>query len=76
MDEKERLICNDCRFLHHNHFDYNIISCEVKYEKIKKNNCVRGDYYENVAIPTRHPTVRNRDFNCKYFTKKRWYHLT
>ena len=63
--------CKDCRFLHHNWFDHDIVTCEKKYGKPHKvKHSVHGEIEEENLIDTMHPTVRNSDFDCRYFEPK------
>ena len=64
----KKVYCKDCKYLHHNFFDYDIVYCEKNYEKKLRNDPIYGEKaYVKIEIPVKHPTVRNKNFDCEYF---------
>ena len=67
-----KVYCINCKFLHFNFLDNDIVSCEVKHEWSKVVDPVHGTHYIKVPVTQYHPSNRNRDFDCEYYKRIWW----
>ncbi len=63
----KKIHCKDCRYLHHNTFDYHLLTCTIKHVTKPAYDVVYGDHTMQEAVPTMHPTVRNSNSDCKLY---------
>jgi hypothetical protein len=66
-----KVFCKNCKFLHHNFFDYNILTCCATYEHTITDPIV-GERLLNIRAIRMHPVDRNQGFNCKYYKRSFW----
>lgn len=63
----EKVFCKKCKWLHRNFFDRSLLSCEPK-EFESYDDPIDGESRSIVSVPERHPSCRNEDLDCEYFT--------
>ncbi len=70
MDEVNvmAVYCKDCKFLHRNFFDQEIVTCEV-IKKVERTDPVTGPYTDIVRDEPVNPHTRNTDCKCPFYQK-------
>ena len=63
--------CKDCKFLHRNWFDHELLTCERKYGfPYTVKHPVNGELEARQLLAKMHPTDRNHDIQCMWFEPK------